>query len=435
MSRWFALSLLLLGVSCAGGGAEIVIDAGDAQLTKVVLFVGVGDAITDPIQPAMRGAPFPASTAWARDRFNELDERDVVAGQPVVFQFQGSSDDATEKLGVVIAVGFAGDQPVAAATKAGIDVPTDMIARYELALEPLASVDPASPLALDLWQSQPGSPEAGKTCVALFDKREMRAAAVVTEGDPDCDGWPTEDPKECQPSYYMSFTRPSLQDASCLLTERVVTNDGTISDGCVIGGPPCRDGFGPESACTAPTPFCLPKSVCNRCEAQMNDYECARNVTPLATQAPTHLHCKIYFDPQGQMCTNTFKALSAPSADVAGRHCVASDTNGWITTTGQPWDKRVDFKEGSAELRVEIANVQPNCNFDITVTGAAEARTSFAGLVAGKLDNGRGIAMPIVFELDPQLNVGCTNQIACQATWSWDLTELVDQCINTPVQP
>ena len=51
------------------------------------------------------------------------------------------------------------------------------------------------------------------------------------------------------------------------------------------------------------------------------------------------------------------------------------------------------------------------------------------------LDNGRGIAIPILFEADPLLNVGCDNQIACQASWSWDLTELVDQCLNTPAFP
>lgn len=431
MLRLIALCLLL--ASCGKGGVEIVIDANDDQLTKVVLFVGVGDAVTEPIQPALKGLPYPASSAWARDKYNELDERDVVAGEPVVFQFQGN-EQGSEVLGVVIAVGIVADKAVSAAVVHGVEVPSDVIARYELALEPIADVDPASPLSLDIWQSQPGSPKAGKTCVALYDKRQMSADAVVTGGDPDCDGWPTDDPKECQPSYYMSFSRPHLEDVSCLLTERVVTTDG-VSDGCVLGGPPCRDGFGPESACTAPSAYCMPKSVCNRCELTMNDFDCARDITPLVAQYPTHIQCKVYFDANGQLCTNTFKALSNPGPDVAGHHCKTGVENGFITTRGQPWAKQVDFEEGASKLRVDIANVQPNCNFDIKVSGDVEARQVFGGVVAGMLDNGRGIAIPILFEVDPLLNIGCANQTACQGTWSWDLTELVDQCLNTPVFP
>jgi hypothetical protein len=428
------LCALPLASSCGKGGAEIVIDADTDQLTKVALFIGVGDAHGEPIQPAMHGAPYPASMAWARDRYNELDERDVIAGEPVVFQFQGGGD-GDDSLGVVIAVGVIGDKPVSAAVKRGIDVPEDHIARYELALEALVDVDPASPLSLTAWESQPGSPKAGKHCVALYDKRTMTADAVVTGGDPDCDGWPTDDAKECQPNYYMSFSRPSLDEVSCLITERVVGTDGTVTDGCVLGGPPCRDGGGLETGCTAPSAFCLPKSVCNRCAIAPNSYNCARDISPFVSQYPTHINCKIYFDLDGKMCTNPMKALSAPGPDVAGHFCVTGSDNGWITALGQDWGKTVSYQDGASQLTVDISNVQPNCNFDIAVQGAAETRTVFAGLVAGMLDNGRGIAIPIMFEADPTFNIGCANQTACQGTWSWDLTEVGDQCLNTPVFP
>jgi hypothetical protein len=425
MSRWVAL--LVLVASCAKGGVELVIEPSD-HMTKVVLYVGVGDALVESIQPAMHAKPMPLS-AWERDRYNELDERDVVAGEPVVFQFQGS-----QTLGVVIAVGFADGRPIAATAKRSIEVPDDHVARYTLALEPISDGTNTSPLSLSIWQSQAGSPKAGKTCVALYDERHMSGDAVVTAGDPDCDGWPTGDDKECQPNYYMSFTRPRLQDVSCLVTERVVTSEG-IRDGCVLGGPPCRDGTGAESGCTAPSVYCLPKSVCNRCTLTANDYDCARDISPLVAQYPTHLHCKLYFDEQGKLCTNTFKALSNPGTDVAGQKCKTGDDNGFITTVGQGWDKRIDYKTNAAALRVEIANLQSNCNFDISVSGGFEQRQEFAALVAGQLENGRGVAIPIRFEADPTVNLGCANQVACQGSWSWDLTELVDQCLNTPVFP
>lgn len=428
MVRAIALAVLLAG--CGKGGVEIVVEpAGD--MTKVVLYVGVGDAITDPLLPPMHGMPFPSSSAWARDAYNELDVREVVAGEPAVFQFQGEGT-----LGVVLAVGYAGDTPVAAAVKHGIEVPADIVARYELALEPLFDGQNTSPLVFDEWQSQPGSPAAGKTCVALFDKRTSEADAVVTDGDPDCDGFPTDDPRECQPTFYMSFSRPGLEDAACLVTERVVTTDGTVSDGCVLGGPPCRDGVGKESACTAPTPYCMPKSVCNRCAGTASDIDCARDITHAGTLLPTHLQCKLYFDLDGKLCTSSLKAIGMPGDGIGGHACKTDgDHPVLLTTTGQPWTDKLQFSEGSAQLEVEVKNLESSCNFDIVVAGAAETRTLFGGIVAGMLDNGRGIAVPIVFELDPQLNVGCDNQVACQPSWSWDLTELVDQCVNTPVFP
>ncbi len=425
MVRTIALALVLVG--CAKGGVEIVIEP-SAELTRVALYVGVGEPMTDPLMPAMHALPFQSSSAWPRDAFNELDVRDVVADEPVVFQFQGS-----ENLGVVIAVGYAGDTPVAAAVKRGIEVPSDIVARYELALEPLADGQNAATLVLDTWQSQPGSPEAGKTCVALYDKRDGAADAVVTGGDPDCDGYPDDDPRECQPSYYMSYARPTLEDAACLVTERVVSTDGTVNDGCVLGGPPCRDGVGRETGCTAPTPYCMPKSVCNSCGSDIN---CARDVTKLGTVAPTHLHCKLYVDGEGKLCTNPLKAIENPTG-IAGHSC---ETDGGapvlIATVGQPWGTTVELSSPGAELAIEVGNPQSSCNFEIRATGGhVEARSLLGGVVAGRLDNGRGIAVPIVFEVDPQLYVGCDQQVACQTTWSWDLTELVDQCVETPVFP
>lgn len=427
------LALIVLS-ACAKGGVEIVIDA-QAPVTQVRLYIGVGDAMTEPIMPAQRGAPFPMSSAWPRDDYNELDVRDVVAGDKVTFQFQGNAT-----LGAVIAVGFAGDKPVSASVVENIVVPSDIIARYELTLAPINDGTNGSPLELSIWQPPANAPKAGATCAALFDKSSGGAVAVVTDGDPDCDGWPTGDPKECQPNLYMSFRRPQLTEAACLVTERVVSTDGTVSDGCVIGGPPCRDGAGKETACTAPTPYCMPKSVCNRCSnlAGSSDWDCARNVARFPTQMPSHLHCKLFVDTQGALCQTTIQALGMPAADVAGHHCKTDNgAKVMATTVGAAWGESLTFADSvtGTMLQTDFKNLQSNCNFEIQISGHVEAAHLFGGIVAGALDNGRGIAVPIVFEINPTLYVGCDNQPPCQASWSFDVTELFDQCLNTPVFP
>jgi hypothetical protein len=425
MRSLFALMLL---ASCAKGGVEFVIATKGMNVDHVVLFVGVGDAYDEAILPMGRAAPYPKSSAWARDHGNELDERKVTnPDEPVVFQFQGDT-----KLGVVIAIGVAGDTPVSAAIVRGVEVPTESIARYELTLEPVNSS--ASPLELTAWESTPGSPAAGKQCVALFDQRTMNADAVVTEGDPDCDGWPSDNPKECQPSFYMSYRRPQLEDAACLVTERVTLPDNTTSDGCVLGGPPCADGVGTAAGCNAATPYCAPKSVCNRCLGKPDDWNCARDVTTLVAPFPTHLRCQLYFDLDGKLCTTPFKAIANPPMNIGGHYCKPTLAPVQITTADGAWSSSVTFQSEVGMLKVDVRNLEPNCNFELQVSSDLQTRNLFGGLVAGMLDNGRGLAYPIVFEIDP-LNVGCAFQTACQATWSWDLSELVDQCVNTPVFP
>jgi hypothetical protein len=418
--------MLLAG--CAKGGVEFVVETSGMNVDRVVLFVGVGDAYNEAILPMGRGVPYPKSSAWSRDRNNELDERAVNPDGPVVFQFQGG-----DKLGVVIAIGVRGETAVSAAVVRGIEVPSDSIARYELVLEPVNST--VSPLELTAWESAAGSPKAGKQCVALFDKRTQTADAVVTEGDPDCDGWPSEDPKECQPNLYLSFGRPRLEDVACLVHERVVANDGTINEACVLGGPPCKDGEGATTGCTAPSAYCAPKSVCNRCDLVENDFDCARDVTTtLLAPYPTHLRCKLYFDANGALCSSPFKAIANPPTDIAGHFCKPDVQPVMIATAHGAWDEHVDFAAASGNLHVDVKNLQSSCNFDLQVSGTIDGPNLLGAMVTGVLDNGRGLAYPIIFEVD-SLNVGCELQTACQATWSWDFSELLDQCVNTPVFP
>jgi len=421
------IACALVFASCAKGGVEIVVTGAGDQVNKVHLFVGVGDGYTESINTAKRAFPFPKSDAFARDDYNELDVRDVKAGQSVTFQFQGH-----DKLGVVIAVGVNGDTPLSAGVLRTIDIPSDYVARYEIKLEPINDGTNLSPLELDVWEPQVGSPKEGNVCVALFDKRTTSADAVVTDGDPDCDGWPTGDPKECQPNLYMSFKRPALDDAACLLSE--MTPDSSVA-GCVLGGPACADGHGKEVGCNAPSPYCTLQSVCNACRPRGTDaWNCARAFTNFTTSGVTHIHCKLYFDTNGNLCTSPIKAFAQPPMNVSGHFCrTGIESPPRITTAGQPWGSTIMFTEGGRNFTVKIDNLQPSCNFDITASGGG-GQGLYSGLVAGMLDNGRGIAVPIAFELNP-LNVGCDTQPACASTWSWNLPELVDTCVNTPVFP
>jgi hypothetical protein len=425
--RWWLITSAVVVASCAKGGVELVITPGDARVKQVHLFVGIGDEYTQPIKTARRALPFPKSTAWARDAYNELDVRAVVDGEPVEFQFQGGG-----KLGVVIAIGVDGDTAVTAAVAHHLVIPSDIIARYELELEPVNTA--ASPLELDAWTPAPGSPKADKVCVALFDNRTTSADAVVTDGDPDCDGWPTDDPKECQPNLYMSYKRPTLEDVACVLNE--MTPDSAVST-CVLGGPACADGRGKELACNAPSRYCTMRSVCERCKQIGNStLDCARDVTPLVSGGlPTHINCKIYFDSNGSLCTNKMKAFASPPANVGGHFCRTGTTNPpRITTAGGAWTQDVTWTEGGGTFAIHVDNLEASCNFDIAPSGSGIVRNVYGAMVAGLLDNGRGIAIPIVFDVDA-LNVGCQNQTACAAAWSWDISELVDTCVNNPVFP
>jgi hypothetical protein len=167
---------------------------------------------------------------------------------------------------------------------------------------------------------------------------------------------------------------------------------------------------------------------------QPNAWDCARDVSTLLMPYPTHLHCKLYFDANGALCSSPFKAIANPPMNIGGHFCKPDVAPVLITTAGKQWNTSIDFLELTSQLHVDVKNLQSNCNFDIQVSGDVDGSHDFGGMVAGVLDNGRGLAYPIVFEVNP-LNVGCGFQTACQATWSWDLSELVDQCVNTPVFP
>jgi hypothetical protein len=346
----------------------------------------------------------------------------------VTFQFQGSG-----KLGVVIAVGVNGDMPLAAGVLRAVDIPSDFVAKFEIKLEPINTS--ASPLELDVWQPQAGSPKAGAVCVGLFDKRTACADAVVTDGDPDCDGWPTGDPKECAPNIYMGYKRPALADAACLLPETIPGNTVTP---CVLGGPPCADGMGMVGACVAPTPYCTMQSLCNVCMPRGNDaWNCARDFTqyPSTLPAPTHIRCKLFYDINGKLCTNTLKAFAQPPTDVGGHHCMTGgEFPPAITSIGKTWGETITFTNAAEQLTIAIKNLQSTCNFDVVPSGMLQGRHVFGALGAALLDNGRGIAIPIVFETDPTY-IGCDGQVACETSWSWDLSELVDPCVNAPVYP
>ena len=150
---------------------------------------------------------------------------------------------------------------------------------------------------------------------------------------------------------------------------------------------------------------------------------------------PSHIYCKLYYDTNGLLCPNSFKALAMPPANIGGHYCkTGGEFPPRIATAETPWATSATWPDVLGQFTVELKNLQPNCNFDIVPSGFSEGPRILAGIVAGVLDNGRGIAIPIVFDIDPQ-RVGCTYQAACQPTWSWDLSELVDNCVNTPVYP
>ena len=426
-----SLVLLAALASCARGGVEIIVTPQDPAVTRVTLFVGVGDVMTKPIAP-MSSSPLDPILAWARDKGGEADERVVVDRAPVTFQFVGG-----DAFGVVIAVGWNKEgAAISAAVLTDVKFMPDAIARYEMELHPtLRPERPDAFIKLTHWKSMAG-PAAGKDCVVYEDKPTLKRFAVVTGGDPDCDGWPTDDANECQPQLFMSFGRPTLDQVACIAPE---TATGTNEQFCTLAGPPCTDGTGQETTCRAPSVYCIPATVCEQCNAGVpGSFDCARDLTrlPNSTIKPTHLHCNVYMDQQGNPCP-LVKALG-PLAEptLAGRTCLADALHTVrITQVGQPWDSKVSYSapETGTMLDVEVANLQPNCNFDLRPTGKVTAEHSFGAMVAGELDNGRGIAISIVFTVSPSL-VGCFNQAPCDVRWPL-ANELIDRCVNQAAFP
>lgn len=417
MSR--ALSALLLLASCeSGGGVDIVVPSMPG-VAHVALYFSVGDDSNEPIAPKGFPDPIRPNNWWPLDEYSHLDVRDVT-GSDVTFEL-ARGDNGESKLSIAIVVGFdALMVPIAAAKQTRIEIPSDSLDRHILRLAPLSNT-----LLVAAWGPSPEPTQ----CVAYADATAPRIDMIVDPADPDCDGLLTGAADECVPNVYRGQARSPLQQVSCLVHELVLTAGGGVADGCVLGGPRCVDGEGPQLGCEA-SKYCIPGSVCRTCTTTTAGFACAANIETarVTGDLPTHLFCRVGVTSTGASCGDEMLAWPDFWDTLAGRTCFGDVK----ITRGAGWNTTVTAMLDGGPIDIAVSNLQPNCNFTVKVTGPIETGRYVAGLVASDLDNGRGIGVPILVTGDPQ--VPCGSPVACDLKYAFNQLDYTYECINAPIQ-
>ena len=400
------VAYVLLVTSCARGGAEIIVSPGVTEVDTIKLFVGTGGPestylVTD------QGHVYDEVNAWPRDAYNEVDVREVVDGNDVVFQF---IDSPNQQLGVVIAVGFRGGVKVAARSERNVQVPSDKIARYELELRPLdASLD------VDIWEA------ASATCVALVDRGNSPFVdAVLPPEDPDCDGFTDTD---CADTYYRGWARPTLDKVSCLIHE----SSGVSGEFCVLGGPKCIDGQGWGTVCDTGSVYCMPQETCSFCSSfPTESYDCALDYSRVTNVTlPPHFQCPIKHV-NGMICQDLVPAFNETFQGLDMRTCDVEE-GVQIARVDSPWGTTVTYPNG---MTMGVKELDESCKFYFYPSGGrvTAVDSQVGAMIAAKLDNGRGVAIPVVFRFEAALSCGapspCTPPILIADTFFTCINDL-----------
>ncbi|HUS29606.1 MAG TPA: hypothetical protein VMZ53_13930 [Kofleriaceae bacterium] len=434
--RAFSIGVVMMLASCGSSGGVQLLVTPTPDVERVALYVGVGDEDRQGLAPPGFGSPISTST-WVRDDHNELSEVMNVGGNQVSFGLLGPGDD----LSIVIAVGFdGGGKAVAAAVLPKelrpLAIPSSYVARYELTLAPITAFDSASKLDVRVWKPiDPDAPGEKAECVFAADGRTGERVAVVAGNDADCDAWPTEPrDKECLPAVFMGTKLPKL-DASTSCLKAIVANDPNASvaaPAAVLGGKKCVDGQGSIDGCFESN-YCIPKSVLDSCMS-FGDFTCAQDITAHQINVPTHMECYIHNDGNGKLCADPIPALSDPRQLIDVHSCKASSAR--ISRPGQVWSNKVTFADPTNGTAFDITVANPTaCDITLTPSGTLLAGTvdteRRGALVAGDLDNGRGLAMPYVFIIDP-LKRGCGSPTPCTLAYgNGSIADGTFQCMNT----
>ena len=406
--------LVLFAASCAGDGGVIInVTPTDPSVTVVRLYIGNGARTTDATlsipasvmsgQAVMESLPH--LTYWPRDAQNELDSVAVKPGGSAKFVLVRSD---TTDIGAIIAVGYAGAQIVEVATLFDVHLPATKFNEYTLALGRPAQ----APYA---WANKVPIPAPEATCIGVIDPMQpdpYAATFIVSPDDQDCDGLITGDGRECNPDVWFGHRSANLDELTCLAPGE----DSTAS--CYLGGPECTDDrpVGPTTMC-APTRYCVPKSVCGACQGSL---ACAEDVSK-APIRPQQINCPLRVE-GGLTCEDEIVIHTGPIGGVGCSGVAIADPT-------HPFSDHLDLGQQQVYVKLE-----DNCRITLEVKGdAPEMNTSKIGmLVAVDLDNGRGLALPVVLLLDrvqmqcKGSDVACVNDVningpellACATSWS-----------------
>ncbi len=388
--------MLVAACGKVGNGAYVSVQVGDKAIDTVVLYLGL-DPCTDQdqavcaITPQGVGsslAPGSGGGSWYRDANNDYSA--AVSAGTAHFHIEASAADQTLQL---VAVGLSGGRygtPVASRVLRDVVVPARKAVEIDADLQraaPLAASDGQQDQPdgdyVAIWQSQ--NPAAVSDCVVAehWSGGNATRTFVVPMEDPDCDGYATSDPLECDPLWFDRMTMVArFSDSNCATGQHVAN----ISS-CVLGGVPCIDGKGTSAGsgmCDPVDPTtCVPQAVCNSMCAQPGAQlpGCFIN-GPLV---PTTLVCTLYATGGvGTPCSAPSPAFTRPttgSVDVSALlpgqyHLTSAQFAPTNMLSKLALDDKLFILPSSAELYVE--NLLSSGRFELQWNGDA-VPTSMAG--------------------------------------------------------
>jgi hypothetical protein len=395
---------LLVFAACQRGGLTIDVVATDPRIDEVRLYVGRGAPATDALSPP--NASIDEVTYWSRDPGNELDHVTISSGEKARFVLVRTD---TERVPAIIAVGYANKEPVATGSLFDLFIPTDTYAMYSIELAaPVTPLDQTSPHQVGAWSPDASVPMSDAACIGVLREHPSYPHAfIVTDGDPDCDDLPTGATDECMPMAYLS-SRPAARDELRCLTPGV----GSPTT-CWLGGPACVDGQPRDNAACEPSRYCTPHSVCTTCGSNL---DCASDLTAGMGGLVGHYSCAVYTRPDGQLCQND---LVLPSLATDAVRCSSVALRG----AGGAFDDHLEI----GGMKFDIS-VDPGCVVTMKPSGMASPPQNAGGVFAVDLDDGRGLASPIIFEVKAS---ACTSgPVACRAN---NLVAWPTSCTRPPM--
>jgi hypothetical protein len=432
--RGVVCGLLGVAVGCGGDGVlELVVEPPEGTATVEIYLSTHGDT-EELLRPDQYGRPMP-TVWWKRDRD---DERDVqtVSGNAVTFAFEpGGSDQNDIHAFVAIAYDGQGSQLGMAARLTGFDIPTaSEIDRYVIPLErsePLPRSSAATLPGLQLW----GPDGDGRACVHVDGVADLSGfnaqdAVIATKDDPDCDGFPDDDPLECLPRAFLAQKPPGRADLRCSISEVRVNPGGESTQMCIAGGGTCVDGLGPDPMGCHPSSYCLPTQLCATCP----DLQCDQFVTN--RQLITHVLCTL---PSLELGSGVeqFCSGSAP-LNLHSLYPQLSCVDAAKIRDGiRPWGSSLVYANNAAIMLDTLDSV--TCAYtisasgDVPLIGPGVVRRDYPALFSVPLlapVKYRGFAIPVLFQV---VKDGCTSAPTCQIKVA--AGETMDSCLNQPVNP
>jgi hypothetical protein len=283
---------------------------------------GAGCAITPPdMTAALRTNA--GGGAWYRD--GEPVFRGDATGSATWFRIEPTGSASVVQL---IAVGLdANGVPVASGILHDLAIPADKTTYLPLTLVGSGSVDATTEAKLPhddgdfvrIWNNDTSD------CVVTEHWAAGKATRsfIVPRADADCDGFATANPLECDPLWsHRSTDTASVEQARCV-TAKTFSVPGVST--CMLGGPPCVDGAGPDLATCVPVDptYCVPTPLC--------DPQCASEPLPTCFGhfSTSQLHCTIYADVAGTPCSTAIIASPQSGTTTGVAALLGTSTTKW----------------------------------------------------------------------------------------------------------